>query len=76
MLESISEAETELVLLSHEFGFFEVLLQRRGSEMRKFTFWLFFMKINLFAPPRFFCVKNRKNERNESNLFVRRGEST
>ena len=34
------------------------------------------MKIDLFAPESIFSVKNHKKDRSESNLFVRRGQST
>ena len=51
-------------------------LSQRGSKMRKFTFRVFFVKFHLFASQRVFSVKMRKNERNESDLFLERGLAT
>jgi hypothetical protein len=44
--------------------------------MRKFTLRVFFVKFHLFASQRVFSVKMRKNERNESDLFLERGLAT
>ena len=49
---------------------------QRGSKMRKFTFRVFFVKFHLFASQRVFSVRMRKNERNESDLFMERGLAT
>ena len=50
----------------------------RGSEMRKFTFRVFSrnftsLPLNVFLVSKCAMNKNKKNERNEMNLFVERG---